>query len=83
MLCEDNSWEWVLARAIVVVRDAEGKPQRMAGTVTDISAKRESEEVIWHYADFDTLTSLPNRRLFRDRLEHEVKKAGRTEQTLA
>ncbi|MFC6670303.1 putative bifunctional diguanylate cyclase/phosphodiesterase [Marinobacterium aestuariivivens] len=34
-------------------------------------------------ANFDPLTGLPNRRLFRDRLEQEIKKTQRTEGRLA
>ncbi len=77
MRCNDGRWKWILARAIVVARDAWNKPLRMTGTVSDISEKRQSEEVIWRYANFDALTGLPNRRLFRDRLDLEVKKAHR------
>ena len=68
----------MLARAVVVSRDARKKPLRMAGTMTDISARRMSDERIWRHANFDTLTDLPNRRLFRDRLDQELKKAHRT-----
>lgn len=80
---QDGEWRWVLARAIVVRRDEQGEPLRMTGTVTDISEKRRAEEIIWRHANFDALTSLPNRRLFRDRLDHEIKKARRTGQPLA
>jgi diguanylate cyclase (GGDEF)-like protein/PAS domain S-box-containing protein len=76
--CKDGSWKWVLARAEVVSRDEAGKPTRMTGTVSDISEKKQSEELIWHHASFDSLTGLPNRRLFRDRLEQELKKAHRS-----
>jgi len=76
--CRDGSWKWLLARAVVVARDASGKPLRMTGTMTDISAKKESDERIWRHANFDILTGLPNRRLFRDRLEQEVRKAHRS-----
>ena len=77
----DGDWRWLQARAIVVRRD--GQPVRMAGTLTDVSEKRRSEEIVWHHANFDALTNLPNRRLFRDRLDHEVRKAHRTGQPLA
>jgi len=75
---KDGAWKWVMARAIVVTRDEQRRPLRMTGTMTDISAKKESDERIWRHANFDTLTGLPNRRLFRDRLDQEVRKAHRT-----
>lgn len=53
------------------------------GILRDISKQKEAEEVIWQQANFDTLTGLPNRRAFRDRLEQEIKKFDRTGLTLA
>jgi diguanylate cyclase (GGDEF)-like protein/PAS domain S-box-containing protein len=78
VLGKDSNWKWMLARAIVVARDDAQRPLRVAGMMTDITEKRESDETIWRHANFDTLTGLPNRRLFRDRLDHEVKKAHRS-----
>ncbi|HVK57055.1 MAG TPA: EAL domain-containing protein [Burkholderiales bacterium] len=77
-LLPDGSWKWLLARATVVTHDENKKPLRMAGTLSDISEKRQSDELIRRHANFDTLTGLPNRRLFRDRLDQEVKKSHRT-----
>ncbi len=77
-LCHDGSWRWVRSRGVAVGHDNNNKPTRMTGTITDISEKRESEERIWYQANFDALTGLPNRRLFRDRLDQEVKKARRS-----
>jgi diguanylate cyclase (GGDEF)-like protein/PAS domain S-box-containing protein len=80
----DGNWNWVQARATVVMRrEQNGMPQRMTGTITDISEKRSSEQVVWEHANFDLLTGLPNRRLFRDRLDHELKKSRRTGLPLA
>ncbi|HEY3325821.1 MAG TPA: EAL domain-containing protein [Novimethylophilus sp.] len=45
--------------------------------VEDITQKKQSEELIWTQANFDSLTGLPNRRMFHDRLEQELKKAHR------
>jgi diguanylate cyclase (GGDEF)-like protein/PAS domain S-box-containing protein len=53
------------------------------GILRDISKQKEAEEVIWQQANFDMLTGLPNRRMFRDRLEQEIKKSDRTGLTLA
>ncbi|MEX0604389.1 diguanylate cyclase [Marinobacter sp.] len=49
----------------------------------DVTARRLAEEEIWHNAHYDLLTELPNRRLFLDRLEQEVKHAKRDSLPLA
>lgn len=49
----------------------------------DITEQVLAEEVIWHNAHHDLLTGLPNRRLFMDRLEQDIKHAKRSSQTLA
>lgn len=38
--CKDGSWKWISSRGKVVSRDADGRPLRMIGTTTDISAMR-------------------------------------------
>lgn len=45
--------------------------------IRDITSKKESEEIIWKQANFDNVTGLPNRHMFHDRLEQEIKKAHR------
>ncbi|WP_297186999.1 diguanylate cyclase [uncultured Porticoccus sp.] len=49
----------------------------------DITEQALAEEKIWHNAHHDLLTGLPNRRLFLDRLEQEVKHAKRSSSPLA
>ncbi|MBD1917283.1 diguanylate cyclase [Phormidium sp. FACHB-322] len=49
----------------------------------DITEQAIAEEKIWHSAHHDILTGLPNRRLFLDRLEQEVKQAKRDRLPLA
>jgi diguanylate cyclase (GGDEF)-like protein len=46
-------------------------------TLEDFTERRRSEERIAHLAHYDALTDLPNRALFRERLEVELKKLGR------
>lgn len=50
---------------------------------SDITEKKQSEELIWRQANFDALTALPNRRMFHDRLEQETMKSDRTGLPLA
>lgn len=53
------------------------------GILRDLSKEKKAEDMIWHQANFDSLTGLPNRRMFRDRFEQEIKKSDRTGLTLA
>ncbi|QYF92982.1 EAL domain-containing protein [Massilia sp. PAMC28688] len=52
----------------------------MFSAITD---QKRAKETIWLQANYDVLTGLPNRSMFRDRLEHEIGKAGRSRQQLA
>ena len=67
---------WVLARGLVV-RDKGGKPTRMAGSQTDITSRKRAEEQLLFDAFHDTLTGLPNRALFMDRLTQAIERKKR------
>ena len=83
LLCQDGSWKWVFDRGRVLMHDEHGKPTRILGTLADISKIKQSEEVVWQYANVDTLTGLPNRRLFFDRLDQALQAIKVTNQKLA
>lgn len=55
----------------------------MVGLILDISERKQMEEAIWHEANYDALTGLPNRRLLLDRLNEELKRAQRHPYQLA
>lgn len=48
----------------------------------DITARKQSEEIIWRQANFDTLTQLPNRRLFLYRLKNAIPYTNRNKSSL-
>ena len=51
MLCKDGSAKWVLSRARLVSRTAEGEPWRIIGTTIDISARKALEFQLQHARD--------------------------------
>jgi diguanylate cyclase (GGDEF)-like protein/PAS domain S-box-containing protein len=71
-----GGWLHASFRGRIVAWDGE-KARRLAGVLQDITEKRRSDELIWKQANFDILTGLPNRGLFRDRLNLEIIKAQR------
>ena len=60
---------------IEVVLDVSGRPDRLYGTLQDVTDLRQAEERIWQLAFTDSLTQLPNRELFKDRLDTALKLA--------
>jgi diguanylate cyclase (GGDEF)-like protein/PAS domain S-box-containing protein len=72
---KSGSWCWVLLRGKVTTRSTNGRALLMSGTLTDISHRKLAEEMIWQQANYDGLTSLPNRSMLRDRLNQDIKKA--------
>ncbi len=81
MTHRDGGWVWLLCRGLVV-RDAQGQACRMAGSQTDITARKKAEEKLRHDAHHDSLTGLPNRAVFLDRLARSVSRARRRDDYL-
>mgnify|MGYP005989186605 CR=1 FL=1 len=67
---------WVSETAWVV-RDADGQPVWFEGTVADATERKRAQALIEHMARHDTLTGLPNRRLFQETLGREIALARR------
>ncbi len=43
VMCKSGQWKWILSRGIVISRDAQGRPLRMIGTHSDITATKQAE----------------------------------------
>jgi diguanylate cyclase (GGDEF)-like protein/PAS domain S-box-containing protein len=63
---------------ITALRDAEGVPVHYVGISSDISVVKRGEAELERRAHYDALTELPNRVLFRDRLQVALRTAERT-----
>jgi diguanylate cyclase (GGDEF)-like protein/PAS domain S-box-containing protein len=72
--------EWMMINA---VKDKKNKTQYHVAVFSDITSRKASEAKIKHYAFYDPLTDLPNRRFFMERLKQSIKLAKRTKQQLA
>lgn len=57
--------------------------QEFNAYIRDISERKHAETVIWNQTNFDPLTSLPNRNLFLQKLEHEMRSCDRSNLSLA
>ena len=75
-------WNWVLARGKVVERDGNQRALRLIGTVSDINARRQSEERMRFMALHDPLTELANRAHFDERLHFALANARRYNESL-
>jgi PAS domain S-box-containing protein len=64
----DGRWLYWTDRGSAV-RDAAGKALRLIGAISDITARKEAEDRLRHDSLHDALTGLPNRALFRERVE--------------
>lgn len=76
---QGEKFEYLLAPVL----DEQQQTESTVCISRDITEQAIAEEKIWHNAHYDLLTGLPNRRLFLDRLEQEIKHAKRRSRPLA
>jgi len=71
MRCSNGEYRWMMSRSLAIFDEA-GTAYRMIGSQTDIQKRKEAESKLLFDALHDSLTGLPNRALFLDRLSHSL-----------
>jgi diguanylate cyclase (GGDEF)-like protein/PAS domain S-box-containing protein len=79
---KDGSTVWVSTNA-QYYHDEQGNVAGVEGTTRDISERKKFEDEIKALANYDSLTGLPNRRLFYDRLQQVITQAHRSKRSAA
>ncbi|NRA84299.1 MAG: EAL domain-containing protein [Gammaproteobacteria bacterium] len=94
-LLADNSWQgeiWNKRKngevypqflTISVVKDQNNTITQHISLFSDMTKFKQYEQDIWHQANFDALTGLPNRKLCLGRLNHEIEMEQRANGHLA
>jgi diguanylate cyclase (GGDEF)-like protein/PAS domain S-box-containing protein len=75
----NKQWRWMYVREVIFSRDQDGKVKQVLGTAEDITRRKHVEEQLARGALYDTLTGLPNRRYFLDKLTSAIKRQNQEE----
>jgi diguanylate cyclase (GGDEF)-like protein/PAS domain S-box-containing protein len=78
----DGAYRWIALNASCVA-GPEGYANRCIGTASDVTSRKLAEERIFHDAVHDSLTGLPNRALFMDRLDRAIRRSGQLDRPRA
>lgn len=72
-----KDWQWFLFNGKTVEWNSANQPQRLTGTIKDISRRKKDDAALRYLANYDSLTGLPNRTLFHDRLNQSIRMVTR------
>lgn len=67
---ENGDQRWIRDR-IYPIKDSQGELLRVVGITADVTEDRRQQDLLFQAAHYDTLTGLPNRNLFYQRLKHQ------------
>ncbi|QAT41237.1 bifunctional diguanylate cyclase/phosphodiesterase [Clostridium sp. JN-9] len=68
-----GNFKWILIRGKAVYNSF-GSPVRIAGSITDVTKKKNDDEVIKKMAYYDQLTGMPNKSLMEKTVENQILK---------
>lgn len=77
-----NGETYPVLLSISAVTNDDGEVTHYVRIFTDIANIKQAEERLHHLAHYDSLTGLPNRILFQDRLEQSMREAERDETSI-
>ncbi len=69
--------------SLCAISDSEGKAQNFIAVMSDLSDDHGLDSVAWKRANYDYVTGLPNRQLFLERLDQEIRKYRRNGSPMA
>ena len=79
-LIKKNGKKMYAGISITLIKDSSGQPIGFRGIIHDITERRQAEEKIRQLAYHDSLTGLPNRKLFSDRWSIALAQSQRNQQ---
>ena len=75
--------EYMVWFTINTIYDQQGEVFRRVALFSDITDKKQAEQIIWKQANYDPLTGLPNRRMLLEYLSSEMLRIDRDESHFA
>ena len=78
-----NGSEYVESLSINTIYRDDGTVRLYVAVFSDITLKKQADEMIWQQTNFDQLTGLINRLMFRERLSQALGTAHRNQQHMA
>lgn len=74
--------EYAERLSVTAITNATGEVMQFAAIISDITKRKQDEERILYQANYDSLTGLPNRSLFLDRLTQAINNMQRSNKNL-